>query len=820
MSKFLNGILVSGSVELDNISTDTSTSSGLFINSSNLVVKRSLGTMAFQDTGAYYTQTASDSRYLQTVILSVPSILSVDKAATPSGTTITLNLANQAANTVFSGPSSGGNATPSFRSLVAADVPFVATNYVPYTGASSDVNLSSHKLTAGSLVATASGTTPITLSNAIADLESTANSYIQCQVRNASSGVNASSDYVATADTGTDSTNYINFGINSSAYSQSSWTINGALDGYLYTSNSNLSIGTASSNYLNFFVGGTYLSNEALRINSSKHVLVGSQYDTNTSSSLFQVNGLGEFGTVSITGDSSTAVEQKLTIGSNNRFKATFTLSTSGAVSGDIVTLSVVISGVTTNLGTFTIPSNGYSINSVATGLANSINTNYPNPGDYQSYSSSSSVIIILPVGITSSSGYSTSSSCSGSASIVIGNGSFSNGSSSSKIYIGIGNGGQITGGTPFIMFGTAFSSTSQIISSSGLTNWTTLKIAGSGTTAANIIGQTLTTTSNTSLQFSLFNSSGSTFSPTSGSSIALLLSSNASTTAFIPSSGTATYEVLKITSAVYQSGGTGYTSAIHISPSLSRSETLATCTFTVTAVAGGTVQVFTNNGAINLGNGNISVSGTTTNAATQIAAAITAATGSNGGYTATSSTNVVTVSGPTGSGSTINGYVSTTTGSGATITSTNFSNGVTAGSAYDWRSIYDDSNLGFSYYQSGSSAKNYFAGKVLIGSSTDNSNGQLQLTGNLSLNAVGNKILIKSGSNCSVGTGTLSSGSVTISNTLVTSTCTIHITANGSSAGMIYEDKTSRSSGTSFTVKSTSGSDNTTFCYLIVEQI
>jgi len=131
MSKFLNGILVSGSVELDNISTDTSTSSGLFINSSNLVVKRSLGTMAFQDTGAYYTQTASDSRYLQTVILSVPSILSVDKAATPSGTTITLNLANQAANTVFSGPSSGGNATPSFRSLVAADVPFVATNYVP-----------------------------------------------------------------------------------------------------------------------------------------------------------------------------------------------------------------------------------------------------------------------------------------------------------------------------------------------------------------------------------------------------------------------------------------------------------------------------------------------------------------------------------------------------------------------------------------------------------------------------------------------------------------------------------------------------------------
>lgn len=47
---------------------------------------------------------------------------------TTSGT-LTLTLSTQAANTVFAGPASGGNAQPTFRALVAADVPSLTGLY-------------------------------------------------------------------------------------------------------------------------------------------------------------------------------------------------------------------------------------------------------------------------------------------------------------------------------------------------------------------------------------------------------------------------------------------------------------------------------------------------------------------------------------------------------------------------------------------------------------------------------------------------------------------------------------------------------------------
>lgn len=67
-------------------------------------------------------------------------------SATPSGifdvanptTTPALSLDNQSANTVLSGPSSGGAATPSFRALVNADLPQSAwTTYTPTVSAQS-----------------------------------------------------------------------------------------------------------------------------------------------------------------------------------------------------------------------------------------------------------------------------------------------------------------------------------------------------------------------------------------------------------------------------------------------------------------------------------------------------------------------------------------------------------------------------------------------------------------------------------------------------------------------------------------------------------
>ena len=121
------------------------------------------------------------------------------------------------------------------------------------------------------LTVTDTGTPATTgLTNCLADFTTTANSYGQINLRNTSSGTNASSDIIITADNGTDSSNFIDLGINNSGFSVGSWTINGPTDGYLYTSDTNLSIGVAAANkYLSFFTGGTLISNERMRINAT-----------------------------------------------------------------------------------------------------------------------------------------------------------------------------------------------------------------------------------------------------------------------------------------------------------------------------------------------------------------------------------------------------------------------------------------------------------------------------------------------------------------------------------------------------------------------
>ena len=108
------------------------------------------------------------------------------------------------------------------------------------------------------------------LANAIADFTSSVNGYGQLNVRNSLSGTNASGDVVITTDTGNDTSNFIDLGINNTGFSTSSWTINGALDGYLYTSDGNLSIGAGSANkYLSLFAGGTLSSNEQVRVTTT-----------------------------------------------------------------------------------------------------------------------------------------------------------------------------------------------------------------------------------------------------------------------------------------------------------------------------------------------------------------------------------------------------------------------------------------------------------------------------------------------------------------------------------------------------------------------
>jgi Bacteriophage T4 gp9/10-like protein len=150
-------------------------------------------------------------------------------------------------------------------------------------------------------VISAGATSTVGLANALADFTSYVNLYSQVNVRNSFSGSNASSDLVVTADTGTDTTNYLDLGINNSGFSTATWTINGPVDGYLYTSNSNLSIGVATNTkYLSFFVGGTLASNEQIRVTTSG-VGIATTNPTGTlqvgsGTSTFIVTGIGSVG--------------------------------------------------------------------------------------------------------------------------------------------------------------------------------------------------------------------------------------------------------------------------------------------------------------------------------------------------------------------------------------------------------------------------------------------------------------------------------------------------------------------------------------------
>jgi hypothetical protein len=157
-------------------------------------------------------------------------------------------------NVIISGVSSSSNLFAS--NSVGIGSTFTSSSLLPYQ-----------------LTITAPGANPTSgLSYCIVDVSSNQNGYSQFNLRNTNTGYNASGDLVITCDNGTDSSNYIDLGINNSLFQSASWTINGPSDGYLYTSDGSLSIGigtTTASKYLSFFAGGVLAANEKIRVSNS-----------------------------------------------------------------------------------------------------------------------------------------------------------------------------------------------------------------------------------------------------------------------------------------------------------------------------------------------------------------------------------------------------------------------------------------------------------------------------------------------------------------------------------------------------------------------
>lgn len=100
----------------------------------SLAFPSSSGQVLSSTTAGVLSWTNASSGTVTSVGLSMPSIFSVSGSPVTTSGTLTATLNTQTANTVFAGPAAGGAATPTFRSLVASDIP--SLNYVTSVGLS------------------------------------------------------------------------------------------------------------------------------------------------------------------------------------------------------------------------------------------------------------------------------------------------------------------------------------------------------------------------------------------------------------------------------------------------------------------------------------------------------------------------------------------------------------------------------------------------------------------------------------------------------------------------------------------------------------
>ena len=202
------------------------------------------------------------------------------------------------------------------------------------------------------------------------------NNFVEFALTNSNTGTNASVDIALYDNGGLAGYNYIDMGILGSGYSNATWTVGGGSDGYLYTSNTNLSIGTAGQKYINFFANGTLATNEVMRITSGANVGIGN----NNPNARLQVTG-----TANISGNvyhgGSYILNGNATLNNSAIITGNLVLSNTIAVTGNATfSNSTVYTGNASFSNTIAVTgattlSNTLTVTGLATFSANSIHT-------------------------------------------------------------------------------------------------------------------------------------------------------------------------------------------------------------------------------------------------------------------------------------------------------------------------------------------------------------------------------------------------------------------------------------------------------------
>lgn len=203
-------------------------------------------------------------------------------------------------------------------------------------------------------------------------LKGSIDSYFQVNIRNLGTGSQSSSDFVATADNGTESTNFMNIGINGSQYVYQAGNpieTGKANDCYVIGSGNDLYVvnNNATKNII-FLVGGTAATNEAMRMTPSERVGIA----TTTPQAKLDVGGdfkMGASGSVL-----------------SGIYKTSFTLTDNTGISySQSLTRTVTINGLATQSSVIVNPrsslSNGVGIAYAYVSAANTLTINFINSG-------------------------------------------------------------------------------------------------------------------------------------------------------------------------------------------------------------------------------------------------------------------------------------------------------------------------------------------------------------------------------------------------------------------------------------------------------
>ena len=384
----LNGTAtnVSGIVAIANGGTGASTATTAITNlgatttGSNLFTLANPGATTFVRINANNTISALGSSDFRTAIgagtgdgtvtnvsLSLPNIFNLTTSSVSTSGTLTATLASQNANYVFAGPTTGSATTPTFRLLVASDIP--SLNYAPLTSGTSILYGNGSGGFSNVNVGTGLSFSGGTLSNSAPD---------QTVTLNASTNVTITGTYptftISATDTNTTYTNGTGLNLAGTTFSINTSTVATLADSQTLT---NKTIGTSglifagTSSGTSLIIASSTPSSNTLTFPTSTGTLAITT-DIKDASLTLAVSGVGLTGSASFSANASTSAT--FTVASNATSANTVNTIVSRDASGNFSagTITANLSGNATNVtGIVAIANGGTNATTAAAALTN-----------------------------------------------------------------------------------------------------------------------------------------------------------------------------------------------------------------------------------------------------------------------------------------------------------------------------------------------------------------------------------------------------------------------------------------------------------------